>query len=203
MARPPASRRWPGGFTSPFQRLAAVASLPQEPRLRAGGTPKIPSQHAKSRELTATMALRAEILLRASPKLLSRIDARSRRRLWRSRSIGDIPHPRRVGCGRDGDRAWSSGVRIPKAILDAVPLGLTAIPLEFDYRTEMVLPKAHGFADGWNVDFPELVCRFKPEWNCTTEPGFRRLVLLVALERAESVREMTNRFADTLKSAVR
>ena len=52
-----------------------------------------------------------------------------------------------------------SGIRwltIPQRILDAVVLHLM-VPIELDYRTEMVLRKAYVLADDWKIDSPDLI----------------------------------------------
>jgi hypothetical protein len=54
-------------------------------------------------------------------------------------------------------------LRIPTKILDAVPLDLGAIPIEMDYRTEMILRKAHLLADDWKIDSPDLIKQLMPE----------------------------------------
>jgi hypothetical protein len=58
-----------------------------------------------------------------------------------------------------------SGVRrlqIPQRVLNAVVLDVAAIPLELDYRTEMVLRKAYVLADDWKIEDPELVRQLMP-----------------------------------------
>ncbi|MBZ5722785.1 MAG: hypothetical protein LAO03_20795 [Acidobacteriia bacterium] len=54
-------------------------------------------------------------------------------------------------------------LRIPQKILGSVVLDLASIPIELDYRTEMVLRKACVLADHWRIDCPELVRQFMPE----------------------------------------
>jgi hypothetical protein len=54
-------------------------------------------------------------------------------------------------------------LRIPQKILDSVVLDLASIPIELDYRTEMVLRKAYVLADDWKIDSPEMVRQFMPE----------------------------------------
>ena len=59
-----------------------------------------------------------------------------------------------------------SGIRrlqIPQRILNAVVLDMAAIPLELDYRTEMVLRKAYVLADDWKIEDPELVRQLMPK----------------------------------------
>ena len=57
-------------------------------------------------------------------------------------------------------RVRESGVdqlTIPQKLLDQVRLDLSAIPIELDNRTEMILRKAHVLANDWNIDASELI----------------------------------------------
>jgi len=54
-------------------------------------------------------------------------------------------------------------INIPRALLDAVSLDLAAIPIELDYRTDLILRKAHVLANDWKIDSPELVRQLFPE----------------------------------------
>ena len=54
-------------------------------------------------------------------------------------------------------------LKIPQNIVDAVPLDLSAIPIDIDPRTEMILRKAFILADDWRIDAPELVRQLMPE----------------------------------------
>jgi Domain of unknown function (DUF4132) len=54
-------------------------------------------------------------------------------------------------------------LKIPQKLLDAVPLDLTAVPIDLDPRTEMILRKAHVLADDWKIDSPELVRQLMPD----------------------------------------
>jgi Domain of unknown function (DUF4132) len=56
-------------------------------------------------------------------------------------------------------------LRIPRKVLDAVPLDFAAIPLDLDYRTETILRKAHILADDWNIDSPEVITQLMPPQN--------------------------------------
>ena len=51
----------------------------------------------------------------------------------------------------------------PRVLLDAVRLDLAAIPIDLDYRTEMILRKAHLLADDWKIESPDLVRQLMPE----------------------------------------
>lgn len=57
-------------------------------------------------------------------------------------------------------RQMDSGVRqlkIPRKLLEEVPLDLSQFPIELDHRTEMVLRTAHVLANDWEIDSPELI----------------------------------------------
>jgi hypothetical protein len=56
-------------------------------------------------------------------------------------------------------------LRIPRKILDAVPLDFAAIPMDLDYRTETILRKAYVLADDWKIDSPELIKQLMPPQN--------------------------------------
>ncbi len=48
----------------------------------------------------------------------------------------------------------SRWLKIPQKILDAVPMDLSAVPIELDPRTELILRKAYILADDWKIDSP-------------------------------------------------
>jgi hypothetical protein len=57
-------------------------------------------------------------------------------------------------------RLIDTGVRriiIPKRLLETVSIEFSALPIDLDYRTEMVLRKAHVLANDWNIDSPDLI----------------------------------------------
>ena len=54
----------------------------------------------------------------------------------------------------DSGNRW---LKMPQKVLDTVRLDLSAIPLDVDYRTEMILRKACVLADDWKINDPELV----------------------------------------------
>jgi hypothetical protein len=54
-------------------------------------------------------------------------------------------------------------LRIPQEILSEVDLGLKDLPIDLDYRTELVLRKAYVLADDWKIDSPDLVRQLIPE----------------------------------------
>lgn len=52
-------------------------------------------------------------------------------------------------------------LNLPRALLDAVELDLSAM-IDLDYRTEMILRKAHVLADDWKIDSPDFVRQLTP-----------------------------------------
>jgi Domain of unknown function (DUF4132) len=54
-------------------------------------------------------------------------------------------------------------LKIPQKLLDAVQLDLSAVPIDLDPRTELILRKAHLLADDWKIDSPELVRQLMPD----------------------------------------
>lgn len=115
-------------------------------------------------EVTALTALRAEMLSRVLPHTpiaaACKVDKHSlevRGQLgtyrihwaWGGAMLAAEPRPR-----------W---LIIPQKLLDAVPLDLSAVPLELDYRSEMILRKAWILANDWQIDSPDLVKQLMPE----------------------------------------
>jgi uncharacterized protein DUF4132 len=54
-------------------------------------------------------------------------------------------------------------LNIPRKVLDAVSLDFAAIPIEMDYRSEMILRKAYVLADDWKIDSPDLIQQLLPK----------------------------------------
>jgi Domain of unknown function (DUF4132) len=54
-------------------------------------------------------------------------------------------------------------LKIPQKLLDAVQLDLSAVPIDLDPRTELILRKAHILADDWKIDHPDLVRQLMPD----------------------------------------
>ena len=54
-------------------------------------------------------------------------------------------------------------LKIPQKLLDAVPIDLSAVPIDLDPRTELILRKAHVLADDWKIDSPDLVRQLMPD----------------------------------------
>ena len=54
-------------------------------------------------------------------------------------------------------------LRIPQKVLNAVELKLPDIPVDLDYRTEMILRRAYVLANDWNINSPDLVKQLMPK----------------------------------------
>jgi hypothetical protein len=118
----------------------------------------------ETNELSAVIALRAEILSRVLPRTplanrckIEKAHLEVRGQLGTYRIL--------LGWAATALVAGSEirWLRIPQKILDAVAIDLAAIPIELDYRTEMVLRQAYILADDWRIDSPELVRQMMPD----------------------------------------
>ena len=50
---------------------------------------------------------------------------------------------------------WSPPpISVPQKLLEGVSVDFSALPIDLDHRTEMVLRKAHLLANDWNIDRP-------------------------------------------------
>lgn len=115
-------------------------------------------------EISAVIALRAEMLADVLP-LTSIFD--------RAKIVKNCLEVRgqlgayRIQLAWDGAAlVTDSGFRwlaIPRKLLDAVPLDLSAFPIELDYRSETVLRKAFVLANDWKIEEPGLVRQFMPQ----------------------------------------
>jgi len=122
------------------------------------------SQEFDVQEMSALTALRAEILSRALP--YTSVADRCKIEKTHLEVRGQLGTYRILLASAAAALVTDSGIRwlrIPPKILDSVILDLGAIPVELDYRTEMVLRKACVLADDWKIDSPELVRQFMPE----------------------------------------
>jgi hypothetical protein len=54
-------------------------------------------------------------------------------------------------------------LKIPQKVLNEVDLQLRDLPVDLDFRTEMVLRKAYVLADVWKITAPELMSQLMPE----------------------------------------
>jgi hypothetical protein len=54
-------------------------------------------------------------------------------------------------------------LKIPQKVLNEVDLQLRDLPVDLDFRTEMVLRKAYALADDWKITAPELMSQLMPE----------------------------------------
>jgi hypothetical protein len=115
-------------------------------------------------EITAAIALRAAILSRALPHTAIHDRCRIEKSWLEVRGkLGTY----RISLVWGGAALLTeSEVRwliIPRKVLDAVSLDLSAIPIEPDYRSEMILRKAHVLADDWKIDSPDLITQLMPK----------------------------------------
>jgi hypothetical protein len=53
-------------------------------------------------------------------------------------------------------------LKIPQKLLTAVPLELADLPIDLDYRTELILRKAYLLANDWEIKDAELIQQFMP-----------------------------------------
>ena len=118
----------------------------------------------ETNELSAVIALRAEILSRLLPRTciadrckIAKTHLEVRGQLGTYRILFGWAV---AALATDSGMRW---LRIPQKLLDAVVFNLTEIPIDLDYRTELVLRKAYVLADDWKIDSPELVRQFMPE----------------------------------------
>jgi hypothetical protein len=118
----------------------------------------------ETNELSAVIALRAEILSRLLPR--TSIADRCKIAKTHLEVRGQLGTYRILFGWAAAALATDSGMRwlrIPQKLLDAVVFNLTEIPIDLDYRTELVLRKAYVLADDWKIDSPELVRQFMPD----------------------------------------
>jgi hypothetical protein len=118
----------------------------------------------ETNEFSAVIALRAEILSRLLPR--TSIADRCKIAKTHLEVRGQLGTYRILFGWAAAALATDSGMRwlrIPQKLLDAVVFNLTEIPIDLDYRTELVLRKAYVLADDWKIDSPELVRQFMPE----------------------------------------
>jgi hypothetical protein len=115
-------------------------------------------------ELTTAVSLRAEILARVLPRTpiadrcrLGPLDLEVQGQLGRYR-ISLVWGLTAMVAG--SNVRW---LKMPQQLLTAVPLELTDLPIELDYRTEMILRKAYLLANDWEIKAPELIRQFMPK----------------------------------------
>jgi hypothetical protein len=109
-------------------------------------------------ELSAILALRAEILSRVLPltTIAERCTVAGAWLVVR----GQLGTYRILIPWGGVLRLTDSGVRqlnIPRRVLESVTVDLSGFPIELDHRTEMILRKAHLLANDWKIDSPDLI----------------------------------------------
>jgi hypothetical protein len=124
----------------------------------------VPGEGNTVKEITAAMSLRAEILTRVLPRMA--IADRCRIEPTHLEVQGQLGRYRISLIWGQAALIAESGMRwlkIPQKLLMAVPLELADLPMDLDYRTEMILRKACLLADDWKIKDPELIRQFMPE----------------------------------------
>jgi hypothetical protein len=115
-------------------------------------------------EFSALVALRADMLNRVLP--LTAIAGRCKVQKTWLEVRGNLATYRIQLAWGGTVLAVASSIRrltIPRKLLDAVPLDLSLIPIDPDYRTEMILRKAYLLADDWRIESPDLIRQLMPE----------------------------------------
>lgn len=114
-------------------------------------------------EITAIIALRADILSRVLPQ--TRIADRCKVvKAWLEvRGQLGTYHINLAWGGAalvtDKLRRW---LKIPQKVLAEVDPNLKDLPIDLDYRTELALRKAYVLADDWKITSPELIRQLMP-----------------------------------------
>ena len=121
-------------------------------------------QRITLQELSAAITLRADILTRVLP----RTPIADRCRLESSHlevqgQLGRYRISLALGLAALVTESGIRWLKIPQKLLAALPLELDDIPIELDYRTEMILRKAYLLADDWKVEDSELIRQFMPK----------------------------------------
>jgi hypothetical protein len=115
-------------------------------------------------ELSAAISLRVDILTRVLPQ--TPIADRCRLESSHLEVQGQLGQYRISLALGLAALVTDSGLRwlgIPQKLLAAVPLELDDVPVELDYRTEMILRKSYLLADDWKIEDPELIRQFMPK----------------------------------------
>jgi hypothetical protein len=114
-------------------------------------------------ELAADISLRADILMRVLPQ--TPIADRCRLESSHLEVQGQLGRYRISLALGLAALITDSGLRrlkISQNLLAAVPLELDDVPIDLDYRTEIILRKAYLLADDWKIEDPELIRQFMP-----------------------------------------
>jgi hypothetical protein len=114
-------------------------------------------------ELSAAVSLRADILARVLPR--THIADRCRLEPLHLDVQGQLGRYRislvwgLVALVADSGLRW---LKIPQKLLTAVPLEVADLPIDLDYRTELILRKAYLLANDWEIEDAELIQQFMP-----------------------------------------
>jgi hypothetical protein len=115
-------------------------------------------------ELTAVVSLRIDLISRVLPltpiadrcrRVKSWLEVRGHLGTYRVAVLGGM-------VARVSDNATRQ-LKIPQKVLNEVDLQLRDLPVDLDFRTEMVLRKAYVLADDWKITAPELMSQLMPE----------------------------------------
>jgi len=115
-------------------------------------------------ELTAVVSLRIDLISRVLPltpiadrcrRVKSWLEVRGHLGTYRVALLGGM-------VARVSDNATRQ-LKIPQKVLNEVDLQLRDLPVDLDFRTEMVLRKAYVLVDDWKITAPELMSQLMPE----------------------------------------
>jgi hypothetical protein len=146
--------------------FTSVCAIGEDENWRDEGdrTLEVSDERITLQELSAAISLRSDILTRVLP--LSPIADRCRlepSHLEVQGQLGQYRLSLALGLAAlitDSGMRW---LKIPQRLLAAVPLELDDVPIEMDYRTEMILRKAYLLADDWKIEDSELIRQFMPK----------------------------------------
>ena len=115
-------------------------------------------------ELIAVVSLRIDLISRVLPLtpiadrcrgVKSWLEVRGHLGTYRVALLGGM-------VARVSDNATRQ-LKIPQKVLNEVDLQPRDLPVDLDFRTEMVLRKAYVLADDWKITAPELMSQLMPE----------------------------------------
>jgi hypothetical protein len=121
------------------------------------------SERYQWREVSAVLALRAEMLARVLPltSIADRCKIEKGVLVVRGQ-LGTYRLPLWGGAALVGEKTFR-WLKIPQRLIDKVELKLDNVPLELDTRAESALRKAHILANDWKITDPELIQQLGPK----------------------------------------
>jgi hypothetical protein len=140
--------------------FTTVCAIGEDENWRDEGdrTVGIHGERISMQEVSAAISLRGDVLARVLPR--TPIADRCRLESSHLEVQGQLGRYRislafgLAALVTDSALRW---LRIPQKLLAAVPWELEDVPIELDYRTEMILRKAYLLADDWKIEDPELI----------------------------------------------